>query len=83
METLRFKQLPLVIKIAVGVVFGNAWASIEEFVIDRHGLWKYMPYYKVGDACVWDLAVATIITVAIWWASAEHKHLRSKDPMVS
>ena len=83
METLQFKQLPLVIKIAVGVVFCNAWWSIEEFVIDRHGLWKYMPYYKVGDACVWDLAVATIITVAIWWASAEHKHLRSKDPMVS
>ncbi|SRR6266496_3325136 len=51
METLPFKQLPLVLKIAVGVVFYNAWWSIEEFVIDRHGLWKYMPYYKVADPC--------------------------------
>jgi hypothetical protein len=47
METLRFEQLPLVLKIAVGIVFYNAWWSIEEFVIDRHELWKYMPYYKV------------------------------------
>ena len=46
---------------------------IEEFVIDRHELWKYMPYYKVGDPCVWDLTVAVIITVALCWASAERK----------
>ena len=32
-------QTPIV-KIAVGVVFYNAWWSIEEFVIDRHGLGK-------------------------------------------
>jgi hypothetical protein len=70
MGTLAFQQLPLAVKIAVGVVFYNAWWSIEEFVIDRHGLWRYMPYYKVADPCVWDLAVATIISLAIWRASA-------------
>lgn len=69
MDELRFKQLPLAVKIAVGLVFNNAWWSIEEFVIDRHGIWKYMPYYKVADACVWDLAVAIITTVVIWRAS--------------
>ena len=31
----------------LGIVFYDAWWSIEEFVIDRHGLWKYMPDYKV------------------------------------
>ncbi|PYT17546.1 MAG: hypothetical protein DMF51_02190 [Acidobacteria bacterium] len=70
MGTLAFKQLPLVVKIAVGVVFNNAWWSIEEFVINRYGLWKFMPYYKVADPCVWDLAVAVITTLAIWRASA-------------
>jgi hypothetical protein len=44
----------------------NAWWSIEEFVIDRKGLWKYMPYYRVGNGCVWDLAVALIVGFAIW-----------------
>ena len=69
METLTFKQLPLAVKIAVGVVFLNAWVSIEQLVIDRYGIWKYMPYYKVTDPCVWDLAVALIIFVTIWRAS--------------
>ena len=81
MKTLQFKQLPLVVKIAVGVVFYNAWWSIEEFVIDRHGLWKYMPYYKVGDACVWDLAVAVIITVAVWSAAVQRGDSRSVDQL--
>ena len=66
MHTMAFRQLPLVAKIAVGVVFYNAWWSMEEFVIDRKGLWKYMPYYRVGNGCVWDLAVALIVGFAIW-----------------
>ena len=77
MEDLQFRHLP----IAVGVVFYNAWWSIEEFVIGRHGLWKYMPYYKVGDARVWDLAVAVIITVALWSAAVARKDSRSVDQL--
>jgi len=69
METLSFRQLPLAAKIAVGVVFYNSWLLIEEFIIDRHGLWKYMPHYRVADPCVWDLAVALTIGLAIWRAS--------------
>lgn len=48
METLSFRQLPLAVKMAVGVVLLNSWILIEELLIDRHGLWKYMPYYRVG-----------------------------------
>ncbi len=66
MDTISFRQLPLIAKIAVGVVFNNAWWSIEEFVIDRRGLWKYMPYYRVANPCVWDLAVALIVVLLLW-----------------
>ena len=52
MKPLTFKQLPLVVKIAVGIAFYNAWLSIEEFVINRHGLWKHMPYYNLTDPCI-------------------------------
>ena len=69
MEMLSFRQLPLVVKIATWVVFNNAWWSIEEFIIDRKGLWRYMPYYRVANGCVWDLAVALIVGFAIWRAS--------------
>ena len=74
MQSLRFHQLPLVVKIAVGVVFNNAWWSIEEFVIDRVGLWKFMPYYRVAKGCVWDLAVALITVFLIWRASRPGKN---------
>jgi hypothetical protein len=60
MQSLSFQQLPLVAKLAVGVVFYNAWWPIEELIIDRHGLWRYMPYYKVAYPCVWDLAVGLV-----------------------
>ena len=69
MQSLTFRQLPWVVRIAVGVAFLNAWVNIEQLVIDRYGIWKYMPYYKVGDACVWDLTVSIIIVFAIWRAS--------------
>jgi hypothetical protein len=62
-----------VIKIAVWIAFFNAWLSIEEFVINREGLWRYMPFYKVADACVWDLVVALIITVGLWRASRRER----------
>ena len=74
MKRVSFDQLPLGVKIAVGVVFYNAWWYIEEFVIDRHGLWKYMPYYKVADACVWDPGVALITGFAIWRVSRRREH---------
>jgi hypothetical protein len=74
MKRLSFEQLPLGVKIAVGVVFFNAWVSLEEFVINRHGLWKYMPYYNVADACVWDLGVALIIAFAIWRVSRRREN---------
>jgi hypothetical protein len=66
MKRLPFHQLPWVAKFAVGLVFYNAWWSIEEFVINRKGLWKYMPLYKVDDPCLWDLAVGLIIVFGLW-----------------
>ena len=66
MGTLSFAQMPTIAKVAVGVAFYNAWVSLEEFVIDRYGVWRYMPYYHVGAACVWDLAVALLISVGLW-----------------
>jgi hypothetical protein len=71
MERLAFRQLPRAVQIAVGVAFFTAWVSFEEFVVDRVGLWKYMPLYRVGNGCVRDLAVATLITFTIWRASRQ------------
>jgi hypothetical protein len=52
--------LPLIAKIAIAVTFINTWILFEETVVDRHGLWRYMPLYRVGLFCVWDAAVFAV-----------------------
>lgn len=54
------RQLPLIAKIAIAVTFINAWVIFEETIVDRHGLWRYMPHYRVGLFCVWDAAVFAV-----------------------
>ena len=46
------REQPLVVKAAVLVTFCNAWTLFEELVIDRYGLWRYLPFYQVGVFCV-------------------------------
>jgi hypothetical protein len=80
MGTLSFRELPTIAKVAVGIAFYDAWWSIEEFVIDRYGLWRYMPYYRVSDPCVWDLAVALLIIVGLWRLARQRAETASVTP---
>jgi hypothetical protein len=52
--------LPLIAKIAIAMTVINTWVIFEETVVDRHGLWRYMPYYRVGLFCAWDAAVFAV-----------------------
>ena len=70
MKSLRFGELPLVVRLAVGVAFFTSWVVFEETIVDRHGLWRFMPHYRVGDPCVWDLGAALLIFVGLVLASA-------------
>src|SRR5205807_6767851 len=60
MKTSTTPPLPLIAKIAIAVTFINTWVIFEETVVDRHGLWRYMPFYRVGLFCVWDAAVLAV-----------------------
>jgi hypothetical protein len=77
METVSFRQLPLIVKVAVGIALFGGWTSLEQFAIDRYGLWRYMPYYRVGDPCVWDLAVALLIAFALWLLTRQREAPRA------
>jgi hypothetical protein len=67
MEKVQFSQLPGLIKAAVGITFFNSWIIFEETVIDRFGLWEYLPFYKIGTFCVWDiLAILAIVLVGLF-----------------
>jgi hypothetical protein len=60
MKTSTTPPLPLIAKIGIAMTFVNTWVIFEETVVDRHGLWRYMPFYRVGLFCVWDAAVLAI-----------------------
>jgi hypothetical protein len=66
MKTSTTLPLPLIAKIAIAMTFINTWVIFEETVVDRHGLWRYMPYYRVGLFCVWDAAVFAVTLLLLF-----------------
>ena len=77
----KTRRLPLIAKIAIAMTFINAWVIFEETIVDRHGLWRYMPYYRVGLFCVWDAAVFAI-TLLLLLVSVARSRGRN-DPTLS
>jgi hypothetical protein len=70
------RRLPLIGKIAIAMTFINAWVIFEETIVDRHGLWLYMPYYRVGLFCVWDAAMFAITLLLLVASVAPFRHRR-------
>lgn len=73
MYRVGFGDLPWTVRIILGLAVFNLWWSLEEFVIDRFGIWRYLPDYKFGRLCAWDLTVAMGIVVMVWWLSTRGK----------
>jgi hypothetical protein len=73
--------LPLIAKIAIATTFLNAWVIFEETIVDRYGLWRYMPYYRVGLFCAWDAAVFAVILLLLLVSVARSR--RRSDTMLS
>ena len=63
-------KLPGMVKFAVWLTFLNTWVLFEEIVVDRTGLWQYMPYYRVGKFCSWDVGAMVVFGYVVWrWLS--------------
>jgi hypothetical protein len=78
MNKVSFRELPFLVKVAVFLSLLNGWVLFEELVIDRHGMWRYMPFYRVGLFCVWDLAALLLIGAGVfWWSSVPRKERAS------
>jgi hypothetical protein len=69
MKRVAFAELPWTVRVVLGLAAFNLWWSFEEFVIDRFGVWRFLPDYRFGRLCVWDLTVAAGIAAAVWWFS--------------
>src|SRR5262249_19342388 len=81
MNTSITSRLPLIARIAIAMTFLNTWVIFEETVVDRHGLWRYMPFYRVGLFCAWDAAVFAITLLLLGVSMVGHRHNQSLSKM--
>ena len=61
-------KTPGIVRFAVWLTFFNTWVLFEETVVDRYGLWQYMPYYRVAKLCSWDIGAMALLGFLVWWA---------------
>ena len=59
-------RTPGIVRFAIWLTFFNTWVLFEETVVDRYGLWEYMPYYRVGRLCSWDIGAMALIGFVVW-----------------
>ena len=66
-------RLPFLVRLAVALTLLNSWVLFEELVVDRLGLWRYMPCYRVGKFCEWDVAAILVIAFVTLVGLAENR----------
>ncbi|MDE2113097.1 MAG: hypothetical protein KGJ79_18335 [Alphaproteobacteria bacterium] len=69
MNTIRFGDLPIAVRLTVGIAFFAVWVAFEVLVVNPYGLWRYMPFYRIGGPCAWDGAAALVISIWLVVAS--------------
>ena len=69
MQRIAFYQLPLWVRIASALTIFNTWVLIAEFVIDRYGFDEYLPFYRYGDVCLWEVALIIVLIIGFVKAS--------------
>ena len=67
MQKIRFAELPIIVKITSLATLFIGWVLFEEFIIDRHGLDQYLPFYRVGNLCLYDAAMLAILIPGWFW----------------
>lgn len=81
MQRLKFRDLPLVAKISIALTGLIAWTRIEELVIEPYRLYVWMPFYRVGNFCVYDAVVCALILVTyLYLDRAGHSSAVNKQP---
>lgn len=69
MQLIAFWQLPLWVRLAAMLTVFNTWVLIAEFVIGRYGFDEYLPFYRYGHVCLWEVALIIILIVLFVRAS--------------
>ncbi len=58
MTKLRFRDLPMVVRLTSVATMMLAWIKFEELVIEGLGIYRFWPYYRYGKFCPYDVAAS-------------------------
>ncbi len=73
MEKIAFTSLPFATKLALMIVPFLGWVMFAEFVIDRNGWDQFLPFYRFGEFCPYEVVVIAILGVTWWRLEANAK----------
>jgi len=77
MQQIQFRSLPTLAKFGIGAGILFVWSVFEHEVIERFGIYQYMPLYRVDGICAWD-----ILAIAVIYASFIYVSRRSASEAV-
>jgi hypothetical protein len=63
-HAIAFRRLPFLVQLAAMLTFYMAWVMFAEFIVDRHGLDRYLPFYRVGKFCLYDAAIVALLLLS-------------------
>ena len=65
MKKLTFSELPWIARVAVASGFLTTWVEFEDQIIERQHWDVFLPYYRVGNFCVYDAVFITLLLVLL------------------
>lgn len=66
MGKVAFRQLPMLVRVMTMASIFMAWVLFAEFVIDRYGWDRHIPFYRFADICPYEGVVLLGIGI-LWW----------------
>lgn len=66
MNKIPFTAFPFATKLALMLVPFMGWVMFAEFVVDRNGWHRFLPFYRFGQICPYDILVLAILGI-VWW----------------
>ena len=65
MKKVMFADLPGLVQFTSLATIFIGWVLFAELIIDRHGYDRFLPFYRVGNLCPYDIAV--VAALAMTW----------------
>ena len=71
MKKSTFRSMPVTVKLSTALSFLSSWIIFEEVIVDRYGIWKILPNYRVGFFCAWDLGALCLVVGGLIYISKQ------------